>query len=224
MFSLDKFRNFFKEGQSDGHALAEFAIAFPFQIFLTFGLMQLMLLMISALVVNYASYRCARSALVSYNSAEEIIYDGNTISLEDYVRPVAQIILAPLAFSRTDQDKNLEVPGWGELGGSGAAAAKIKLKFSSKIDGSNELIATRLTFKQELIFPFIDKIFQLVLPSVDRTKGRNFAGASEADGGIEVLRTLRGTNRLHYVITRQHIMRRQREVDVRPGSEAYNYK
>ncbi len=223
-----KLRNFFTETESDGQALAEFAVVFPFQLFITFGLIQIMLLMASSLVVNFATYRCARAALVNYNSSQKVTVGSTSYSLEEYIKPVAQITLSPLAFHGIagESSENIYIPGWGYLRGSGVAAAKISLTFDSDEIGTQELIITRLTFKQELLIPVVDRVMQMVLPQskVDTTQGRNFAGASESNGGIEVLKSKKGHDLVHYLITRQHIMKREADIDTAPGSDVYNYK
>jgi Flp pilus assembly protein TadG len=48
----------------EGQAMIEFALAFPLQLFLTFGIMQLILIYVSTLLVNFAAYRACRAAVV----------------------------------------------------------------------------------------------------------------------------------------------------------------
>lgn len=194
-----------------GQALAEFAISFPFQLFLTFGLMQLMLLMISSLLVNYTSYRCARTALVYFTP------DDPSLAVEK-AQTVAQVLLSPIAFQSIDGYSNLEIPGWGNLRGSGAAEKKIIVEVSNP--GESDLVMTTLTFKQQLLFPFVDRVFAMVVPAAQvNQEGRNFAGASESSGGIEVL-----DGKVHYLIKRRHVMKRDRLIpDVSPQSPVYNH-
>lgn len=201
---------------SSGQALAEFAFAFPLQLIFTFGVLQLMFLMISSLVINYASVRCARAALVYYNPDDV----AKTIAT---ITPVAQIILAPVAFHRVSAEgSNLTVPGWGALGGSGAAYAKIKLDVTNT-DGA---ITTKLTFKQELLFPFVDRLFAMVAPdSAPKGQGRSFGGETQSNGGVEVL-----NGRVHFLISRTHTLRRDKVIEnvAPPSSNAdtssvYNY-
>ena len=42
--------------------------------------------------------------------------------------------------------------------------------------------------------------------------------------GIEVLKSKKGHDLVHYLITRQHIMKREADIDTAPGSDVYNYK
>lgn len=208
-------------GSSGGSALVEFAIAFPFQLFLTFGLIQLMLLLVSSLVVNYASFRCCRAALTYYEP-------GDATATAQSIKPVAQVILAPLSVANhanTDVPSGwpsdsvstaITIPGWGEVRGTAGNINKIKLT----VQEDSGVITTRLSYLQELLFPFIDRIFALAA-SGSSDEGRNFAGASESNGGIWVS----ANGRVHYIITREHTMRRDSVIeDVAPGSAVYEYK
>ena len=52
-------------GSQGGQAIAEFAFAFPLQLFVIFSIMQLSLVYVAKQVVTYASYSAARAAIVA---------------------------------------------------------------------------------------------------------------------------------------------------------------
>lgn len=172
-----------------GQALVEFCIAFPFQLFLTFGLLQLMLLMISSLMINFAVYKCARSVAVD----------------EDPLK-TAQIILAPIAHSAISNSANINVPGWGSLSSSGAAYDKVSVTVTPNAQTGNTVV--QLTFRQQLIFPFVDALFRMVSPSAE----------SNSSGSTEVL-----NGKTHMLITRTHVISKASDLDVGVGSPVYDY-
>ncbi len=208
-------------GGADGSALAEFAIAFPFQLFLTFGLIQLMLLLVSSLVVNYTAFRCCRAALVNYS--------GDADATVKLVKPVAQVMLAPLGIaSHTLNDSPpgwgldataaaVTVPGWGDLRGSASTANKVHLAISE----NSGVVTVRLSYLQELHFPFIDKLIAMITHTSTASEGRGFAGATEENGSAWVS----ANGRVYLILTRQHVMRRDALVsDVSADSDVYQYK
>lgn len=207
-------------GSSSGVALAEFAIAFPMQLFLTFGMIQLMLLMVSSLVVNYAAFRCCRAALVNYSDDTEA-----TVKL---VKPVAQVVLAPLGIAshRLTSVPNgwaldasstaVTIPGWGDLRGSSATANKVRLEITE----DEGVVRVQLSYLQELQLPFIDKLIAM-LTHEPLKDGRGFAGQTESNGGAWVS----PQGRVYLIVTRQHAMRRDALVNnVAMGSDVYQYK
>jgi len=136
-----------------GQAIAEFAIVFPLQLLLFFGLAQLILLTISALLVNFAAFRACRAAIVTP------VVEGQS-KPEDAARIAAQVVLSPLAGSHLGDRQDLaavEVPGWGELHGSLLAGGKIRVKELSEPDEPECRLAVE--FDQELVFPVVDAIF-----------------------------------------------------------------
>jgi len=50
--------------RQEGQTLVEFAIAFPIQILITLGIMQLAMIFVAKQVVNYAAFIAARAELV----------------------------------------------------------------------------------------------------------------------------------------------------------------
>jgi hypothetical protein len=148
-------RNFFSDqGEGGrGQAMAEFAIAFPLQLFLTFGLLQLILIYVSTLLVNFAAFRACRAAVVAQKDEDPIAY----------ARIAAQATLAPVAGSHLDDaDKvsPLKVPGWGErLNRSDISGAKALVHAVGDPRGEDCTIVVE--YDQELVFPIVDRIFAL---------------------------------------------------------------
>ena len=209
-------------GSASGSALAEFALAFPFQLFLTFGMIQLMLLLVSSLMVNYASFRCCRAALVNYS--------GDADATAAAIKPVAQVLLAPLGIANHTLNDSpagwgldgtataIAVPGWGDLRGSAETANKVHIEVSD----NSGVITLRLSYLQEMYFPFIDKLIALIThTSATKSDGRGFAGATEENGGAWVS----ANGRVYLILTRSHVMRRDALIsNVAAASDVYQYK
>lgn len=157
-----------------GQVLVEFAIIFPLQLIFTFGLLQLVLLMIGSLLANYAAFRCARTASVydcNHAGGGEITAHGDLDNAPCLT--TARIILAPLSITNTNNSQPLNIPGWENLRGTAAAADKIEID----VQRNNESVTVKLTFYQELLFPFVDELFALVKSggkvfAKDNTRGR----------------------------------------------------
>jgi hypothetical protein len=138
-------REFWRDDEGSGQALSEFAIAFPLQLFITFGLMQMILISIANLCVNYASYRACRAAIVGEDK-----------------HLAAAIVLAPLAGKSIDAEDlekygMITVPGWGPLRGSDVAQAKTLVEeVTTKEDKDLTVV---VEFDYELIFPVVDTLY-----------------------------------------------------------------
>ncbi|MFH0911476.1 MAG: TadE family protein [Planctomycetota bacterium] len=143
-----------------GQALVEFAVAFPLQLILVFGLMQLALLYVSTLVVNFTAYRCARAAIVG----EHRSVAGGGLSGVDVV---AQTLLSPLAGGHRDADyappEKVTIPDWGPIHRSDEAAAKLHVEIFEPRGEEAGSVTALVEFNQELVFPFVDRILALLL-------------------------------------------------------------
>lgn len=181
-----------------GQALAEFAISFPLQLGITFGVLQTIFLLVSALMVNYAAFSACRSELVGEDGLES-----------------AAVVLSPLVFHNKNDtgNDNFVLPGWGELRGSGRA--KDLMEYETSTDSG--VVEVRIVFKQELLFPFVDRLFYFF--GGDRTSGRGFAGSTESNGRAEII-----DGRVHVVVSRSHRMRQDSNIDVSESSGAYDYQ
>ena len=106
-----------------GSALAEFALAFPLQLFVTFGILQLILIAMATLMVNHAAHVAARAAVVG----------------EDPARAAA-IVLTPLAgyadprSGAAELSRPLAVPGWGALRHGSRAVEKVHVRLNDHPD------------------------------------------------------------------------------------------
>ena len=111
-------------GRSGGSAAVEFAIAFPLQLFISFGLMQLALVAVATLMVNYASFVAARAALVGEDPARAALVAlsplGGTVNPAEAGHPN----VAP----GNPFEAGLRVPGWGVLRGSAQALHKVHVR------------------------------------------------------------------------------------------------
>jgi hypothetical protein len=208
-----------------GQALVEFAVVLPVQLFVVFGIMQLALLFVSTLAVNYTAYRCARIGLVGEDAETGnrfvIVHDGETHEGDTYTAEdaAAAMLLAPLAGSTLPEmsarPPRAEIPGWGPVAGSDIAAVKSRVVISRSDPDSGEppTVTATVEWNQELVFPFVDSLFRLVVGR-DRPVEDEFAfGTADADfislqyGEINTPDSGRGkirviNNATHYVITR----------------------
>ncbi len=211
----------------EGQAMAEFAIAFPLQLFITFGIMQLILLYISTLLVNYASFRACRAALVGEDP-----------------RLAAAMVLAPVAGSHLNPaDKSASpvqtIPGWGDLYNSDTAYAKT-LAYPVEYEDPDEdkNLTVVVEFDQELVFPVVDALFATFYKSDEADKkqmvfGDLDEGFSDADymlrtpaydTGTKKLKDDRGRIRkiggvYHFLIVRECTMYQQYAANYSKGGE-----
>ncbi|MHC4883769.1 MAG: TadE/TadG family type IV pilus assembly protein [Planctomycetota bacterium] len=215
--------------ERSGQTMVEFALAFPLQLVLVFGLMQLALLAVGSLTVNYTAYRCARAAMVGEHRKVEgqyvITSTGQTGDTYRGVDKVAQLLLAPLA-SRSTQPGDqypptLTIPGRGEIRNSDVAAYKTRVLIDEPaVDDPSylgpEIITATVEFNQQIAFPFIDSFFRFVCRDVtdgsqplqyafgeldsDFNGSPHFGDVNTADTGRGRIRIIGG--QVHYVITR----------------------
>lgn len=210
---FDKFKSFLRDDDS-GQALVEFALIFPLQLIFTFGLMQLMFLMISSLVVNYAAFRVARTAAVygcDHAAGEELAFHNSDRQAAN-ATPIngapcltaARIILSPLAWTNTTTKGRLDVPGWGGMRGTDAAVMTV----AARRDNAGNRVRVDLTFYQELIFPFVDSLFMYF------GGGRRVMAKGTLSGG---------GNRIACFPIRATTTMRAAPFDVMPGADCYEY-
>lgn len=181
------FRSTSPERES-GSAVVEFALAFPLQLAITFGILQMVLLMVSGLVVNYAAFKACRAAVVDENPKE-----------------AARIVLAPLAGRPVPggEGADVRIENWGPLRGSGTAYDKVDVQVEG--DPGAGTVTAHVTFEQELVFPFIDALLGIVLGRVPANP--SYGGFDEASGRVKVY----PGNRIHLLVTRSHTMSRDTE-------------
>ncbi len=146
-----------------GQALVEFAVAFPLQLFLTFGIMQFALLQVSQLMVNYAAFKACRAAISSAAYVGDPDSGGTYDPLRD-ARSAAAVVLTPLAGTHIDSARlegasPVTVPGWGQLKGSDLALAKTLVTDLSAGDADNLRLVVE--FEQELAFPVVDALYSV---------------------------------------------------------------
>lgn len=140
------------EEKESGQALAEFAIAFPLQLFLIFGIMQVIMIYAATLLANYASYRACRAAVVAQPGDDPLAL----------AKTAAQLVMAPMAGRHIDEDDKavaLKVPGWGELTNSDISGGKVFVYAASDLSSPQRAILVE--YNLELIFPVVDSIFAL---------------------------------------------------------------
>ena len=136
--------------------MVEYAIVFPLQLFITFGVMQLALIYIAGLATDYAAFRACRAYIVG-----EGYYDADPGRLDR----VAGLMLAPLAggsFTGAATEEPTEIPGWGTIHNSDMAASKVCVhRVELPGDEDNGVITVAVEFNYQLIFPAMDMIFRI---------------------------------------------------------------
>lgn len=211
-----KLKSFLRDDDS-GQALVEFALIFPLQLIFTFGLMQLMFLMISSLMVNYAAFRVARVAALhgcdhpSGRSGKAInIAKGNEGALEAPCEVAASIILSPLAWTDIGCDDRVDVPGWGGMRGTDDAVATVEARRHSEGGfGAPVTVTVKVVFYQELIFPFVDNLFM-------------YFGGGRRVMAKGTLRGAKGTVATFPIAATS--IARAAPFDVSPGANCYDYE
>lgn len=207
---LARIIHFLKDDNS-GQALVEFAIIFPIQLIFTFGVLQLLFLMVGHLMVNFAAYRVARTAAV-YNCEHRAGTEAASHAADPKPQygtmaegapcvNAARIILSPLCFTNTANQQKIHVPGWGGLRGSDAAADKV---FVDAVRQGGAVTVT-LTFYQELVFPFIDGLFGMVAPGGKKMFAKGSVGGA------------------YFFPIKGRSTVRAPEFDTRPGAACYEY-
>lgn len=174
-----------------GQAMVEFAIAFPLQLFITFGIMQMALLSVAELVTNYAAFRACRAALVT-NWDENLDGRKDGLDMQLNARKAAAMVLFPLAmpFSGANDADSLTVPGWGKLKNSDSAFAKLKVYIdyngsdTAPADvGEMQDLTVVVEWDQELIFPVVDSLFAIIYGTAGRAqKGDDDKSFGKVDG------------------------------------------
>ncbi len=211
----------------DAQAVVEFAIAFPLQLFITFGIMQIILLYISTLMVNFAAFRACRAAVVGEDP-----------------RAAAQIVLAPLAGTHIDPDDrdaspDVTIPGWGELYHADIAHAKtLAYEVEYEEEEKKKDLTVIVEFDQELMFPIVDRLFAVFFQRDDfaddeavfgRVDGLIGSGAYRDrdpayDPETKRLKEGRGYIReiggaYHFLVVRQSTLYRQHAANYAKGGE-----
>ncbi|MBI4576294.1 MAG: pilus assembly protein [Planctomycetes bacterium] len=123
-----------------GYAMAEFAIVFPVQIFITLAVMQLCLIYAGHEVVQYAAFAAARARMVG----------------EDPLR-AAKVVTSAVAGTTGPQGVAVDVPGWGPLPRSPAADTKTRVVDES----SGPTVQLTVEHDFELSIPVINTFFAL---------------------------------------------------------------
>jgi len=133
-----------------GQAIAEFAVAFPLQLFVMLGTIQLGLIYVGKQVVEYAAFCAARAEVVG----------------EDPAR-AAQIVCSPITGSTPPKDawsaETLTIPGWGTLPRSDLAAVKTHVEVVDAAGDGNGNVRVTVTHDLELAIPFIGHLIDAVV-------------------------------------------------------------
>jgi hypothetical protein len=186
--------------------------------------MQFAFIYISTLVVNFTAYRCARAAIVGEH--EEMV-DAQRSGVD----VVAQTLLAPLAGRSLANDdyhpEAVTIPGWGELRRSDYAAAKTYVHITEPDEGESGPVTALVEYNQELIFPFVDGLFRMIMRNDHSTytegtkpehafgdEDTTFQGLGSGDyipqgddrGRVRII-----GGKSHFVITRQCTLYRSNE-------------
>ena len=170
--------------RSDGQAMTEFAVAFPIQLLMTLGIIQLSLIIVGAIVVNYAAEAAARAVLVG----------------EDPHR-AASLICSSIAGSTSagGADEPLRVPGWGQMPRSQQALAKTRvdvftpLYFGGAPSGLDEVQPLR--GDNNTIEVTVEHDFELIIPVVD-TMGAFVFGGRTINGARHITLSAKGTQKV----------------------------
>ena len=139
----------FPRGQK-GQAIAEFAIAFPLQLFITLGTIQLGLIYVGKQVVEYAAFCAARAEVVEEDPAT-----------------AARIACTPITGSTAPvggtQATTLRIPGWGTLPHSDLAADKTSVTVDDPVGDGNGLVRVTVAHDLELAIPVVGSLIESIV-------------------------------------------------------------
>ena len=167
-----------------GQAMAEFAVAFPLQLLLTLGIIQLSLIIVAAIVVNYAAEAAARAALVGEDPHQ-----------------AASLICSPITGStwRGALGEGIRVPGWGVLPKSAQALHKTRVEVDTPPYPGESDVSLRETQPlhpdTSTIVAYVHHDFELIIPVVD-LMGSFVFGGKKIDGARHITLTARGTQKV----------------------------
>jgi hypothetical protein len=165
-------------------ALAEWAVVFPVQLFITLGVIQLGLVMVARNMVSYAAHAAARAELVGADShqaaamictpltwgthgkrAERAEHDfGLTVKGEkdkdlDFPNPAWQGDTPPNDTGVPDPKDDIVLPGWGTLERSSLAMLKTHTCTITPRDSDKDSVEVQVLFEYELIIPAVNCVF-----------------------------------------------------------------
>ncbi len=102
--------------QQDGQTLVEFAVAFPIQLLIMLGVIQLSLIFVAKEVVNYAAFSAARAELVK---DDDVNNDARDLNAYKAAAIICTAIAGPTAKAdipvTRDEYPLIRLPGWGLL-------------------------------------------------------------------------------------------------------------
>jgi len=131
-------------------AIVEYAIVFPIQLLVTLAIIQLAYIFVAKQVLEYGAFCAARSALVA--SSED--WNNNPAKVQDDAKKAAVIPIAAIAGpSGVTTSDMIDIPGWGTLQNSGAAAEKTQVIIAKDSESGSPVISCELTHHFELHVP-----------------------------------------------------------------------
>jgi len=168
---------------NSGQVMAEFAIAFPVQLLLTLGILQLALVFTAKHMVGYAAFTAARSLLCEPSMSPEDATEAAALTCVPITGPSHSGTVA------VDMQDTIAVPGWGRLARSALSKRKTtvcQFDFSSgtwsqlnntdivnifnevslpALSGDSNRVAVAVVHDFELILPVVNGFFRLFTPA-----------------------------------------------------------
>ena len=120
-----------------GQVVVEYAIVFPIQLLLTLSIIQFAHIFVAKNIIGYAAFCGARSAMVG-ESAE----DASAIVLARITGVVG-----------AESESDIELPGWGELRGYGAAKRKTNVEVTTTTEGDQVIVQCDVKHDLQLLVP-----------------------------------------------------------------------
>lgn len=162
-----------RPGPEEGQAIAEFAFAFPLQLFIMFAIMQLALVYVAKQVVHYASYSAARSAMVAENPDDAWRRARTAAAL--VCSPITGTTVSGSGYSYsalTGPRAELSVPGWGRIPKSGISY-HLKTDVSQPTFSGRSEVTVTVDHYYELIFPIVNHAFAWIAGDSRARTGRS---------------------------------------------------
>jgi len=162
-------------------ALAEWAVVFPVQLFITLGVIQLALVLVARNVVTYSAHMAARAELVGADPHKAAAMICSPITWNTYgkrdTRVESDLGLTVkgrketgLVFPRPEWQgppidtpsynfQEIFLPGWGVLDHSDISLLKTHTYATVPRDGHNDYVEVQVLYEFELIIPGVNWVF-----------------------------------------------------------------
>ncbi len=152
-------------------ALVEWAIVLPMAMALTFGVCQWSLIQLQQTMVTHAAWNASRAQLVA-----EDPWDAAAITLipvAGFSRNLSATDSAGNTGNYTAVEDPASLPGWGDIDRSRLLRSRLDVDV---LEDDWAKVTTQVTFRSELLFPFVEGFFADMNAQHERILGDSVSG------------------------------------------------